>query len=207
MRVSIHQLGKRFNRHWVFRNLSLELNEGDKLSVVGNNGSGKSTFIQCVYGCQTLSEGKLDFYLKNEKVSDDNHYKHVAIAAPYIDFFEELTLEEMIHYQGKFKHWLPEISPDSLPEIAMLQQAAALPIKKYSSGMKQRAKLMMALASNAQVLFLDEPTSNLDNEGVRWFHSMLEKFSQDRILIIGSNFDTNEISVCNQQIDIRDYKS
>lgn len=78
-------------------------------------------------------------------------------------------------------------------------------ISNFSSGMKQRLKLGICFLSNSPLLLLDEPTSNLDKEGVEWYLNLSKTYGYQKSLIIGSN-DQREYSFCNQKLNIEDYK-
>jgi ABC-type multidrug transport system ATPase subunit len=78
-------------------------------------------------------------------------------------------------------------------------------LKYYSSGMKQRVKLALAFCSDTPILMLDEPTSNLDTQGVDWYLSLIQQFAQNRLTVICSNQE-HEYNFCKHSLDIRDYK-
>ena len=78
-------------------------------------------------------------------------------------------------------------------------------IRYFSSGMKQRVKLVLACFSSSSLLFLDEPTSNLDKVGEAWYLDLVEDTVKDRLLIIGSNQE-HEYAFCNEYLEIMDYK-
>jgi ABC-type multidrug transport system ATPase subunit len=78
-------------------------------------------------------------------------------------------------------------------------------IRYFSSGMKQRLKLAQAFFSNTPVLLLDEPCTNLDKEGVVLYQSLLDRYTNDRIVIISSN-DPIEYAHCKALIAIDDFK-
>ena len=85
------------------------------------------------------------------------------------------------------------------------QSAQHREIKFFSSGMKQRLKLLLACFSDTAVLLLDEPTSNLDRQGEDWYGQLIQETRKERLLIIGSNQQA-EYAMCNQHLQILDYK-
>jgi ABC-type multidrug transport system ATPase subunit len=86
-----------------------------------------------------------------------------------------------------------------------LTNATHKQIRYYSSGMKQRLKLAQAFFSKTEVLLLDEPCTNLDANGIKLYESLIEKYSQNRLVIVSSN-DLNEYEFCSERISIEDYK-
>lgn len=205
MKITLHKLGRRFNQEWIFRNIDYTFSSNTKYAILGPNGSGKSTLIKVLTGQLAPSEGTISFGKEQEILADDI-YEYVSLAAPYIELIEEFSLNELIDFHFKFKSYLPGFDRDSIIEILGMQNSAAKNVKYFSSGMKQRVKLALACLSNSDILFLDEPTSNLDVEGEAWYLSLLKKSSlEQRILIIGSNQE-KEYSFCDAQLNITNYK-
>ena len=198
MRIELSSAGKRFNREWIFRNLDLQLNLNDSLAIVGPNGSGKSTLLQCIGNLMDLSEGK-------REISDTNLPTAVSLAAPYLEVIEEMTLVEFLNFHSEFQPLHPELSVEKVIGFMKLERSAGKQIRYFSSGMKQRVKLAQAFFSDSSILLLDEPCSNLDQEGINWYHSLCNEFVADRITIVSSN-DTIEYNFCKRKISIQDYK-
>ena len=88
MRISVTDAGKRFNREWIFRNLSLELHSNQHYAITGHNGSGKSTFLQCIAGSLYTTEGKITFTLNGKLLEPEVVYKQLSICAPYLELIE-----------------------------------------------------------------------------------------------------------------------
>jgi ABC-type multidrug transport system ATPase subunit len=91
-----------------------------------------------------------------------------------------------------------------LSEIG-LDNAMDKQLRYFSSGMKQRLKLAQAVFSDVSILLLDEPCTNLDKPGYELYHSLINKYCQDKLIIVSSN-DPNEIDFCTERINILDYK-
>ncbi|WP_332913584.1 ABC transporter ATP-binding protein [Algoriphagus boritolerans] len=142
----------------------MELSDGDSLAITGGNGSGKSTLLKCISGAIPFSSGKITFESDKKLIPETDWYKHLAISAPYLELPEEFSLLELVNFHFKFKNPLNQIQPKELIEILYLDQHASKPVSQFSSGMKQRLKLGIALFSDVPVILLDEPTSNLDKK-------------------------------------------
>ncbi len=87
-----------------------------------------------------------------------------------------------------------------------LKSSETKQLKQFSSGMKQRVKLGLAILSDVPVVLLDEPASNLDSKAIDWYNNLVTKYSQKRIIIVCSNQQKNEFEFCNEQINIENYK-
>lgn len=205
MKIRLQEASKRFQYEWIFKNLNLELNQGDSLAITGGNGSGKSTLLKCISGSIPFSSGKMTVESNGKVVSESEWYQHLAISAPYLELPEEFSLSELIGFHFKFKSPLNQIQPQELIDILYLDQHLAKPVSQFSSGMKQRLKLGIALFSDVPVILLDEPTSNLDKKGVAWYTDLIRDFQKDRILIICSN-EPREYEFCKQKLALEEFK-
>ena len=204
MNITLQNVGRRFNKEWIFRNLSTEFTSGNSYAILGPNGSGKSTLLSVLTGSLSPSEGEISFS-DTKEISVENIYKYISLAAPYLELVETFTLKESIDFHFKFKNFAPGLDSKKLITILGLEKAANKEIKYFSSGMKQRTKLALACCTDTPILFLDEPTSNLDVQGINWYRELIESFGKDRLTIIGSN-QIQEYDFCTNQIQISDYK-
>jgi ABC-type multidrug transport system ATPase subunit len=103
------------------------------------------------------------------------------------------------------KGWIPTVDTKEIIFLSSLENAAHKQIRYFSSGMKQRVKLAQAIFSKTPIVLLDEPLTNLDEEGVWLYHNLIEKHCKNRLLIISSN-NKKEYLFCDEIIDVRDYK-
>lgn len=204
MIVDLNNAGRRYNQEWIFRNISYQFETGNKYAILGPNGSGKSTLISILLGNLSPSEGKVTYHDQAE-IYADHIYNYISFAAPYLDLIEEFTLEETINFHFKFKRLLDGMKTEDVLDRLGLHKAQDKALKYFSSGMKQRTKLVLACCADTPMLLLDEPTSNLDHQGLEWYHGLIEDFAKDRLVVVGSNQE-NEYSFCNHSIQITDYK-
>ncbi|MBU6306792.1 MAG: ABC transporter ATP-binding protein [Bacteroidetes bacterium] len=205
MTISLSDTGKRFNRDWIFRHLSYQFSSGSSYAIVGPNGSGKSTLLQAISGALLINEGSIIYELNGQPIADEKMHRHLSFCAPYLELIEEMTATELLRFHREFKPLLPGIDIENALELAGLAPAAQKQIRYFSSGMKQRLKLIQCFLSDAPVLLLDEPCTNLDKEGIALYRSLLEQYSTKRLVIISSN-DPVEYAHCTAQISISDYK-
>lgn len=204
MKISLNNIGRRFNKEWIFKHISVEFVTGNSYAVLGPNGSGKSTLISILTGSLTPSEGEIG-YSSTENIPVENIYQYISLAAPYLELIETFTLKEIIEFHFKFKNFAPNVDAKNLISILGLEKSAHKEIKYFSSGMKQRTKLALAFCADTPILFLDEPTSNLDVQGIKWYKDLVEEFTKDRLTIIGSN-QVQEYEFCTDMIQMSDYK-
>ncbi len=205
MKITLSNAGKRFNRDWIFRKADLIFLPGHTYAITGSNGSGKSTLLQTLAGSMEVSEGKIEWSLNSTSIDADNIYNYLTVAAPYIEVIEEMTAEEFLRFHQQFKPLIKDISISKILKVVGLEKAATKQIRYYSSGMKQRIKLAQAIFSNAPLLLLDEPCTNLDVNGYELYHNLIKKYTSNKTIIVSSN-DVNEFSFCENVISIIDYK-
>lgn len=206
MTIALSDAGKRFNREWIFRNLSYKFEAGSAYAITGPNGSGKSTLLQAIAGALTISEGRVDYSLQGKPVDPDHAFRHLSIAAPYLELIEEMTATELLQFHEKFKPLLPGQSIPAILEEVGLGAAAHKQIRFYSSGMKQRLKLAQAIFSDTQVLLLDEPCTNLDEVGIALYRQLIDQYGGKRLIIVSSN-DPQEYRFCHKSLSILEYKT
>jgi ABC-type multidrug transport system ATPase subunit len=199
MKISVTDAGKRFNREWIFRNLSLELHSNQHYAITGHNGSGKSTFLQCIAGSLYTTEGKINFNLNGKTLEPEVVYKQLSICAPYLELIEEMTPTEFLSYHASFKPFIKGWNATSIIEKIGLAKAKQKQIRYFSSGMKQRVKLAQAFFSDTPVLLLDEPCTNLDQQGIDLYKQLISSLCSNRLVMISSN-DATEYSSCTEFI-------
>ncbi|WP_295648053.1 ABC transporter ATP-binding protein [uncultured Mucilaginibacter sp.] len=203
--ISLQNIGRRFNREWIFRGIDYTFENNQSYAILGPNGSGKSTLLQVLNGSLAPSEGTLGYAYNGSVVEVESAYLHLSLAAPYLELIEDFTLEEMVEFHFKFKKHIAGFDTDAVIDLLGLQSSRHKLIKYFSSGMKQRTKLALAFCADTPMLMLDEPTSNLDVQGVDWYLSLIKTYTANRLSIICSN-QPNEYAFCDKVLNIADYK-
>jgi ABC-type multidrug transport system ATPase subunit len=182
------------HRPLVFRHFSLHLSPGKAYAVIGPNGSGKSTFLQAIAGILPLTEGHISYFHQGQEIPPSAVFRLTSLTAPYLELIEELSLMEFLQFHQQFKPFTPALTASAFIDKTWLTSAGNKPIRHFSSGMKQRLKLGLALFSGAPLLLLDEPTANLDSEGMNWYLEQVRSVPPDTLLLIASN-DPEEYSL------------
>ena len=197
MKITIDNAGKRFNFEWILQHVNITFQSGKSYAILGPNGSGKSTLLQMIAGIITPSSGFIEYSGNEKKIDDEEIFRHLSFAAPYVELIEEFTAQEMVSFQKEFKPLLPGVSFGDVLKTAMLQNDSSKQIRNFSSGMKQRLKVSLALLADVPIVLLDEPTTNLDLRGFEWYLDLLQKFSDNRLIIVSSNLE-REYSFCDE---------
>lgn len=204
--IQITNAGKKFGREWIFRNISLDIKQGEKIVILGLNGSGKSTLLQAITGYLGLNEGSISFTENQQKMEDEQQYQFISLASPYLELIEDFTLTEQLEHAAIYKPFLKELSIAQITELSGLSAHKNKYIKLFSSGMKQRLKLTLAILADAPILFLDEPTTNLDATVIDWYKDMIANYAKHKTIIVCSNSIKDEYEFCEKIIQMEEFK-
>ena len=199
MRIKLNKVGKRFNKEWILRNLSLDIPSQSSLSITGANGSGKSTLIKLISAYMEPTSGNIQYFENKKTYPIESIPQSIGLAAPYVDLIEEFSLREHVEFHFKFRS-----TPFSLDEIIArtnFQFSIDKKVQDFSSGMKQRLKLALAIFAKNKLLILDEPTSNLDQEGIEWYRDQILQKIGTCTIIVASN-QRHEYDFISKNIDL-----
>ncbi|MHA2239911.1 MAG: ABC transporter ATP-binding protein [Candidatus Hodarchaeales archaeon] len=198
-------LGKKIGRRVVgAEDVSFTVKSGEIFGFLGPNGAGKTTTMRCILDYLNMQEGSitifgLDHHIDALKIREDIGYIPGDLA-----LFKNFTGNELIDYFGKFR----PIDQDFLKELRSLFRVdLSLKIKALSSGNRQQAGIIVALASKPDFLLLDEPTSGLDPLMTANFHRVIKKLRTEGKTIFLSSHDLAEVqAVCDRVGIIREGK-
>ena len=204
--IQLNSLGKKFNREWIFKDLTYTVQPNQKLLIAGGNGSGKSTLLQVLSGFVTPNAGTIDYVLDGKNIPVEKSRTSISFASPYLQLVEDFTLEEIINHVRIYKPFVNNFSTSEVMERIELTASKNKYIKQFSSGMKQRLKLGLAVLSATPLLLLDEPVSNLDKNAIAWYKQLVSEHSLERTIIVCSNAINDEHFFCETELNVFDYK-
>ncbi|MFN8281482.1 MAG: ABC transporter ATP-binding protein [Saprospiraceae bacterium] len=195
-------LFKRYDSgRWILRDLNLHLYAGKRYGIAGGNGSGKSTLISLMAGLSMPTKGEVSHCIAGTMIEPMLWHRHMSMAAPYADLFDYLNVLEILEYSAKFKPWVEGLSTGDVVRICKFEGRESLLTKQLSSGMKQRLRLGMAILTQSNLLLLDEPLTNLDQENQNWFEELIARHSQERCVVIASN-DLEDFARADEMINL-----
>jgi len=187
IQIKTQNLGKKYGSNRLFKNLELSFDQPGNYAITGFNGSGKSTLLLCLAGFISPSEGKIWWAKKDRKNMITDPQTYLSFASPALNLFEDLTLNEHLAFHQKLVKTFDLVSAKNDLTLFNLSKAGNKQISTFSSGMKQRLKLALALNNDVPVLFLDEPCSNLDEHGISIYKDILLKRHANKLVIIATN--------------------
>ena len=199
-------INKTFGRRLIFKDISFKLNSSTIFGISGPNGSGKSTLVKIIANIISPSSGKLIHNFNGTEIKPENLHNHIGLVSPYLVLYDEFTAYENLNYFSEIRG-IPfnKGRVDGLLNKFLLFNRKEDLVKTYSSGMKQRLKFIFALMHSPQLIILDEPTSNLDDEGKEVVYELVKEEGSNNIVIIASNEKT-DLSLCNETIDLKNHK-
>ncbi len=199
--LKVQSLTKNFGRKSVFTDLSFT-SSVEVLGIAGANGSGKSTLLRTLSGLLKPTSGVIHWSINQKPVEKEHLQKHIGFSAPYVELYEELTVRENLEFVLTLRSLT-----DSHQIEHQLEKMDALEFSdqfygSLSTGQKQRIKLAVAAIHQPQILFLDEPGSNLDRNGIGRVKEMVGEFrSKSAFVLIASNLN-EELDLCDQIIQL-----
>tara|TARA_B000000532_G_scaffold219717_1_gene193734 strand:+ start:312 stop:911 length:600 start_codon:yes stop_codon:yes gene_type:complete len=195
--LQVKNLSKSFSNTPILNNVNFSLKLGEICAIVGNNGSGKTTFLKCLSGLMNFEKGSIKFNSTNG---------HLFLSDK-LNIFGDLTIEENLKVISTYhnQNYDKIFFNDSLT-ILNINQFKDLPLKFLSRGNVQRNKLCIAMNLKWDYLLIDEPFSNLDSEGVKIFRDIFNNFKLKNKSIIYSSHQNNKESVYDKIIKIEDFK-
>ena len=205
--LQVNSLQKSFGRRLVFNGITLNLNKAGVFGISGPNGSGKSTLIKILAGINSPTKGQVIHAYNGKEIISEKLHNYIGFVSPYLVLYDEFSAWENLNYFASIRN----ISFDKAKVENLLDQFLLLNrkddlVKAYSSGMKQRLKFIFALMHSPSFIFLDEPTSNLDDEGKQTVYNLIKSESEKAIVILASN-EKNDLSHCAEVLDLNNYKA
>lgn len=206
-KLKLDSITKFFGRRLIFKNISINYQNNGIFGISGPNGSGKSTLVKIIANIISPSSGKVIHSNDTKEIPAEKLHNYIGFVSPYLILYDEFTAEENIKFFANIrsvKYNKEKI--DYLFNEFLLEERRNDLVKTYSSGMKQRLKFIFALMHSPKLIILDEPTSNLDNDGKDKVYKLINEESKNNIVIIASNED-NDLSICTETINLYQFKN
>ena len=177
--LKIDNISKQFGKKQVLQDVSLELNPGERVHIIGKNGSGKSTIFKIITNILKADAGQVEL--------TENDYVGALIENP--GFLEYESGLENLKFLGNLNHNYDEQVAMKLMEKFDLDPNDLQAVSKYSIGMRQKLGIIQAIMENQNIVLLDEPTRGIDKEGVATFVKLLDELKQEKRAVIIASHD------------------
>ena len=189
--IRVQNLCKAFGDHEVLKNISVDINEGDVVCVIGPSGSGKSTFLRCLNRLEEPTGGHIIFDgvdICDPKTDIDMHRQRMGMVFqqfnlfPHMNIMKNLTLAP-VKLQGKTEEEAQKLAMDLLGKVGLADRAESYP-SQLSGGQQQRIAIARALCMQPEVMLFDEPTSALDPEMVGEVLNVMRSLAQQKMTMV-----------------------
>lgn len=198
VKIQVQNLHKSFGSKTVFSGVNFTHHDGS-LGIAGSNGSGKTTLLKCLAGLLNPTDGQIQRFEGDAKLPLELFKKKLGYIAPYINLYSELSCRENLEFLAKLHHLSIKngtVSIEKWLKVVKLDHLGDQPFGKLSTGQQQRLRLASGLFYEPQILMLDEPGSNLDEDG----HSLIREIVKDflasgKTIILASN-NKRELALC-----------
>lgn len=190
--VSMIDLKHRYGKTRLFQGINTTIKAGEHVVIEGINGSGKSTLGQIIAGHLTCTDGEIH-WSQGEPPQDfslsslDDIALQTMLIGPASALHPLLTIEELLSFHASLRDWWPEVDLQNWIEDCGLSRHRRLNYAALSSGMQQRVKLILGLATKSSLLVLDEPCATLDSKGIDWYRETLNFTAQKTTVCVCSN--------------------
>lgn len=173
--IRVENVSKQFNKTRALKNVSLEVNKGDIVSLIGPSGSGKSTLLRCIHGLEHVDSGKI--YMDDEWMNPDDEKKfrvqrnRMGFVFQHFNLFPNMSVLQncklaQVEVLNKTDEEAEKTALEYLDKVGLLEKKDAYP-NNLSGGQKQRVAIARALCMNPDIMLFDEPTSALDPEMIK----------------------------------------
>ena len=191
----------------IFAGLDFRFDKNGIYGISGPNGSGKSTLVKIIAGLLSPTKGKVHHILEGKDIPMEKMHNHIGFVSPYLVLYEEFTAWENLDLFAKIRNvQFDRQRIEYLLKVFLLLDRKDDLVKTYSSGMKQRMKFIFAMMHSPKLLILDEPTSNLDEEGKESVYRIIREQGGKSIVLIASN-ERSDLELCSEKIVIQNYKN
>lgn len=190
--IRVENVSKNFGKLHALNHVSLEINKGDIVSLIGPSGSGKSTLLRCIHGLELADSGKI--YMDDEvmDVKDVQKYRaqrnRMGFVFQHFNLFPNMTVLEncklaQVEVLGKSDAEAESVAMEYLARVGLADKKDAYP-NNLSGGQKQRVAIARALCMNPDIMLFDEPTSALDPEMIKEVLEVMKDLGQQGMTMV-----------------------
>jgi ABC-2 type transport system ATP-binding protein len=193
-------LAKRYGSTYALRPLDLEAQEGEVLGYLGPNGAGKTTTIRCLLGLARATSGRAEIFGIDAQTRPAEAHRRLAYVPGEANLWPGLTGGETLHLLGRVQGRVDRRYRDELVERFALDTSKR--VRAYSKGNRQKVLLVAALASRADLLILDEPTTGLDPLMEQTFRDCVREAAANGQTVFLSSHILSEVEALSDRVAI-----
>lgn len=189
--IELLNITKRYGDKILYQNLVGKIEYSSCTCITGNNGSGKSTLLKIIAGIIKPTTGTIVPKKGNKQIPMNDYRTYIGMVSPEMNMYDTLTaMENLQFFTGIMPStaWSDHALLQNSLKMVGLMEVKEKPVKTFSTGMKQRLKLAVLLASDHPLWIFDEPSSNLDEDGRKLVKSCIAQgLKKNKTIILATN--------------------
>lgn len=191
--IKVKNLKKSYNNVSVIKNLNISINKGEIFGLLGENGTGKSTTIECILGIKKVDSGDISILNMNPIKERKKLFQYVGVQFQESNYQDKITVEELCE-ETKSLYKISSDYHEILDKLEILNKIKS-PVNELSGGEKQRLFVVLSLIPNPKIVFLDEITTGLDTKARRkiWEYLLYLKKKGTTIFLTSHFMDEAEV--------------
>jgi len=209
--IKVEHLAKSFGTLQVLKDISLSINKGEVVTIIGPSGSGKSTLLRCLNLLERPDSGKIIFDgtdILSGKVKIESIRKNACMVFQHFNLFANMTALQNVAYAPRVVNGLSRADAEAkaqklLEKVGLGDKSGQYP-SRLSGGQKQRAAIARAIVNQAQYILADEPTGALDSKTAASIFDLFRQIADSGRTVIIVTHDLQLASRCDRQIVLKD---
>ena len=201
--IDIQHVTKRYGSLYALRDVSLHVEKGSVLGLLGQNGAGKTTLISILTGYLAPTEGRALLAGHDALLEPEEARKHLGYLPEVPPLYDEMTVREYLRFAARLKGVEGRAVPahvDEIMELCGLTQMQRRLLSHLSKGYRQRAGLAQALCGDPEILVLDEPTVGLDPKQITEIRSLIRRLGREKTILFSSHILSEVQQLCDHVV-------
>jgi heme exporter protein A len=204
--IALHDVSKRYGRHWALARLSYSLPPSRSLLLTGHNGSGKTTLLRLVATALSPTAGRVEVLGRNAVTDRDTVRQEVALLSHASFLYEDLTAHQNLTVLARL---LGMASPaDAASELLTrvgLTKRTGSPVRQFSAGMRKRLAIARLLMKKPALALLDEPFGELDPSGIEAMELIIRELKTSGVtVILATHLIDQGLSLCEERLHLQE---
>lgn len=180
--IRVRHIHKRYGNREVIKDISFTIEKGEVFGLLGHNGAGKSTTINCILGLTSLDKGEVSLLGKDPRHHRKELFEHIGVQLQHSTFQNTIKVYELCEEMSAL--YQSPVAYEPLLKTFRLDSFSHHRVERLSGGEKQKLSIVIALLSSPDIIFLDELTTGLDVSARREVWNILKQLKEEGVTIV-----------------------
>ncbi|MBN1204502.1 MAG: heme ABC exporter ATP-binding protein CcmA [Myxococcaceae bacterium] len=202
--IALHDVSKRYGRHWALARLTYSLPPGRSLLLTGHNGSGKTTLLRLVATALSPTAGHIEVLGRNTVSDRDTVRQNIALLSHASFLYEDLTAQQNLTVLARLLG-LPsptDVANELLTRVGLTRRTQS-PVRQFSAGMRKRLAIARLLMKAPSLALLDEPFGELDPSGIQAMETIIGELKASGVtVILATHLIEQGLSLCEERLHL-----